>query len=105
MAIDDYFEPDIIIQRNTSTKKVSGKMLDAWATHLTVDGRIRPLTGKERLAADKVTLYATHRLYTFVADIAESDRVSDSGNIYEIKFVHNPMNFDRFLQVDLELMR
>ena len=74
-----------------------------WENHLEVPGRLRPLSGDERMSADKMTLYATHRFYTDVADIKESDRYIDpGGKVYEIKFVADPMNMGEFLQIDLE---
>lgn len=105
MAIEDYYKPGIIIERSTEVKKPGGATKPTWTTHLTVDGLIRSLSGDERLAADKMTLYSTHRLYTDQADITEADRVNDNGQIYDIKFVHDPMGFGRFMQIDLELMR
>lgn len=102
--IQKWFEPGIVIQRLTQTANDMGGFVDTWTTHLTISGRIRPLNGTEKLSADKTTLFATHKLYCNVADITERDRVSFSGKVYEIKFVSNPMNFDRFLQIDLELI-
>jgi SPP1 family predicted phage head-tail adaptor len=105
MAIEDYYKPGIIIERKTEVKKAGGAVKPTWATHLTVDGLIRPLTGDERLSADKTTLYSTHRFYTDPGDITEADRVNDNGTIYRIKFPADPMGFGRFMQVDLELMQ
>lgn len=103
--IEDYYKPGIIIERSTEIKKAGGATKPTWTTHLTVDGLIRSLTGDERLAADKMTLYSTHRFYTDPADITEADRVNDGGILYRIKFPDDPMSFGRFMQIDLELMR
>jgi SPP1 family predicted phage head-tail adaptor len=99
-----YYEPNIEIQRRTLTQNAFGEFVEVWGLHLTIDGRIRPLNGNERLSADKTTLFATHRLYCDVADITEVDRVVYQGKIYNIKFVSNVMNFNRHLQIDLEMV-
>ena len=102
--ISKYYESGIVIQRLTQVSNGMGGYTDTWSTHLTINGRIRPLNGNERLSADKTTLFATHRLYCDVIDIKESDRVLYNSKIYQVKFVSNVMNFDRHLQVDLELI-
>jgi SPP1 family predicted phage head-tail adaptor len=103
-GIEKFYKPGIVIERKTDIKKAGGAVKQEWAPHITISGQIRPLSGDERLSADKKTLFASHRLYTDPADITEADRVNDNGLIYDIKFVHDPMNFGRFLQIDLELM-
>lgn len=102
MSIETYYESGIVIQRKTSVSNGLGGMVDSWSTHLTIDGRIRPLSGNEKISADKNTLYVTHRLYCSILDITEKDRVLFNGVKYEVKFVANPMNFGRYLMVDLE---
>lgn len=97
--------PGIVVERVTQTPNGMGGWSESWQPHLTINGRIRPLSGDERLSADKVTVYATHKLYTFLYDITEKDRVVFEGQVYDVKAVINPMTLNRFLQVDLELVQ
>ena len=103
MDIRRFFTPGHKIQRYTPGTHGFGGNSGTWNDHLSPVGRLRPLAGNERMSADKMTLYATHRFYTDVADITEADRYLDpSGKVYEIKFVSDPMNMGEFLQIDLE---
>ncbi len=102
--ISKYFEP-IAIERYTTSENAFGEEVKAWTTHLTIQGKLRPLSGTERFSADKTTLYATHRLYCFPANIEVNDRVKFDSKYYNIKFVANVMNFDKLLQIDCELVR
>lgn len=102
--IEDYYDTIITIKRKTTADNGIGGKSETWNDHLTILGKIRPLNGNERFSADKVTLYATHRLYCTLADITELDRVVYNNQTYEIKYINNPMNMNRFLQVDLELV-
>ena len=103
--IDDHGK-NVVIKRNTPIRTDLGGYKDHWATHLSIRTLIRPLGGSEQMAADKVTLYATHKMYCAVADILEDDKVEDAdGNEYRIKNQINPMNFDNHMQIDLELVR
>ena len=102
--IDKYFEP-VVIERYTSTYNDFGEEVKTWTTHLTIQGRLRPLNGTERFSADKETLFATHRLYCFPADIKETDRVKYDNKYYNIKFVSDVMNFDILYHIDCELVQ
>ena len=105
-VIEHFFTEDYIVERNTPISNGMGGYKDAWATHLVIKAKIRPLTETEKYAADKLTLYATHKLYCKIIDIKEEDRVVDlDGNIYLVKGVINPMKFNNHLQVDLEYVR
>ena len=68
-----------------------------------ISARLRPLSGEEQLSADKKTLFSTHKLYCGIHDIKEADRyVSPDGEIYNIKFVKDPMSMGNHLEIDLE---
>ena len=101
--IKRFYTSGHIIERYTKTGGGFGGPEYQWSTHLTVDGRLRPLAGDKRLSADKETLYASHKFYTDVADIKDTDRYKDpEGNLYTIKFVSDPMNMGNHLEIDLE---
>lgn len=101
--IQDFYTSGHIIERYTETPGGFGGPEYTWTTHLAVDGRLRPLSGDKRLSADKETVFASHKFYTAVADIKETDRYKDpSGNIYTIKFISDPMSMGNHLEIDLE---
>ena len=103
--IESFYNQEFQVLRYTMTGSGYGGIQGAWNTHLTVRGRLRPLTADERLRADKVSLYSTHRLYASVTDITSKDRVVDVyGNNYAVKGLKNPMNMDNHLEIDLELI-
>jgi len=105
MSIEKFFTTGITVQRRTITRDAAGGTIETWADHLSISGRIRQLSGDDRLSADKDTVFATHRMYCMLADIVETDRVVFSGITYAIKFIENPMLYGRFLQIDLELVK
>jgi len=73
----------------------------------TISGRMRPLTGNEILANDKLGLKTTDRFYCDIVDIKEEDRIIDlnSGKIFEVKHPKNPMGMNHHLEVDCEFNR
>ena len=98
------YKSGIVIQRFTSVTDGMGGFTDTWATHLTISGYIRTLSGEERLSGDKQTVYATNRLYCENADITEKDQVVDDSNTYQIKFINQKLDLKstvRFLEIDL----
>jgi len=102
LAIEDYFEENVIIKRNIPTTSGMGANVDDWSTHLTIMGLIRPIRGEELEMFKRVGVDVDYRLDCGVSDILEKDRVEFEGITYEVKFVYNPMNFDRWLHIDLK---
>lgn len=122
--IDKYFEP-IQVQRFVTTTNAWGEEVKEWQDYAVIMARIRPLTGNQRLTADKHTYFASHRLYckgtvelddTFIIEsdipltgemtyaITNEDRFLYRGKNYKINFVADVMNFARLLQIDLEIV-
>ncbi len=100
--IEDYFTPGWEIQRPT-TQNIGGIAKDTYTTILTIEGRMRPLTGSEIYANEKNNYKTTHRFYCGIYDIKSNDRIYDSihGLIYEVEFIRNPMSMDNHLEVDV----
>ena len=64
-------------------------------------GRLRILSAREAKVYGKEEIESTHRFYTAVADILNTDRLVDPDSVkYQILFVDNPHNLDKFLQID-----
>lgn len=102
--IEKYFVPGIIVERYIEGTDELGNAIKTWQPHLAIDGLIDALSGDEQSRADAPAVTATHMLFCPVVDITEKDRVKYRGKVYNVKFVDNPMNYDRFLQVSLEVI-
>lgn len=101
--IERYFEPGIVVERYTEGTDELGNPTKAWSHHLDIVGRIDALLGNEQQIAGSPTVVVTHMLFCPVVDIVERDRVMYQGRTYEVKFVDNPMNYNCFLQLYLEV--
>lgn len=107
MSIDSYFKPGYSIKSVTNTPDGAGSFTKTYTEHANVSGRMRPLTGSEILANEKLGAITTHRFYCPVITVAETDRIYDENNdrIYDIKFIKNPMEMDDHLEIDCEQIR
>lgn len=86
------------------TSAFGGKPV-TWEPVLTFSALLRPLSGTETLSADKITYVLTHKLYCDVIAITNLNRYRDpQGNVYHIRFVKNPMNFNSHYEIDLEMI-
>ena len=96
----EYFEP-LTISRLTTTLGTFGNTIMTWNNLEDTEGYIRTLNGGERVSTDKVTVYSTHRLYLFITDIKEKDRIFYNNHLYDVKLIDNKREF---YQIDLELI-
>ncbi len=77
-----------------------------WGTQLTVSGKLWPLSGDERLSADKETYFSDHKFATGIAPILETDRYQDpDGNEYYIKAILPRKRADGTGHLELSLER
>lgn len=103
--IERFFESGIEVKRYTESVDELGNPTKTWADHLTISGRIDAISGDEQIVAGAPSVVATHMLFCRPVDISEKDRIVYKGQEYEVKFVDNPMNYGRFLQISLEVIR
>jgi len=109
MNIEKFYEAGIEILEPTKTQNDFGEYEVAYTVKKAIMGRIRPLSGNERYVSGARHQESTHKLYCSFDEYGEMDvdhkiRGND-GVEYDIIFIGNPMNFDRWLQVDLEVIR
>ena len=78
-----------------------GGWTEAWSDSTEFKGRLSALPISERLASDKVTVYATHRLYCNNLTITEEDRIELGARYFQIKGVRNPSNISEHLELDV----
>ena len=103
--IEKFYTTGHKIQEYTPGEEGFGGSEGTWSekSFSPISARLRPLSGDERLSADKKTLFSTHKLYCGIHDITEADRYVDpDGYIYNIIFVKDPMSMGNHLEVDLE---
>ncbi len=106
MSIESYYRTGFSVKRPVSVSDSGGSFTTTFADYAAISGRMRPLTGTEILANEKLGLKTSHRFYCAVLSAVESDRIYDSVNdkTYEIRFIKNPMEMDDHLEIDCELI-
>lgn len=103
--IEHFYKPGITVMRNSPISNGIGGWKSYYEPHLDILGLIRPLSGSEVQAADKLTLKANYRMYCGVVDIKETDKVYYNDAEYDVIFVSNPMDMGNHLQIDLLLVK
>ena len=84
-----------------STTDATGNPIDGYSTGTAISGRFRPLSGDRKLSADRQTPFADAKFYcSSTSTIAVGDQLRKSSEVYEVTWVQNPMDMDRFLQVE-----
>ena len=88
-------------QTLTETADDQGGVTTGWADGTAFRGRLSSLPIDERMSADKVTVYASHKLYCNNQTITEVQRIrnSDSTRYFQIKGVINPSNSSNHLEI------
>ncbi len=103
-TIKKYLTDNIDIYEATKTTNSYGEVVETWTKNRTVLGRIRPLSGNERLVAGAEHQISTHRLYTLDSAITENSQIRFAGKTYDVIYVSNMMNFNALWQITLQLV-
>ena len=90
-------------QSFTSSDDGMGGVIETWADGTAFKGRLSSLPVAERMSADKLTTYASHKLFCDYSSISEDDRIrnSDSTRYFEIKGIVNPSNSNHHIEITL----
>ena len=84
----------------------TGENVTSYSTGTATKGRIRPLSANEQYSRQKINDVSTHRLYCNYSTMFNSkDKIVCGTSTYEITGIINPMNFNRFLEVDLAVVQ
>lgn len=104
--IDKYYGEGFKIKRQSLQDDGGGVSVPVFTDVMDVSGRLRPLTGNEILANERIGLRTTHRFYCDVISVIPTDRIydSNSSSSYDIKFIKNPMSMNHHLEIDCELV-
>ena len=91
-------------QTLTSTDDGQGGVTEAYVDGTAFRGRLSSLPVAERMSADKLTVYASHKLFCdYASSLTEDDRIrnSDSTRYFQIKGIVNPSNSNHHLELTL----
>ena len=91
-------------QTLTETDDGQGGTTSDYADGTTFRGRLSSLPVAERMSADKLTTYASHKLFCdYASTLTEDDRIrnSDSTRYFEIKGIVSPSNMNHHLEITL----
>lgn len=76
-----------------------------WTTKITTRGYLSGMRGYERVIALQPGTVSNKRLYldydSDTSTITEKDRATVGGTTYEIEYINNPGNQDKYLEIDL----
>lgn len=102
MGIESYLVSGYEVQRVTKIDDGAGSYTEQRNKVNDTNGRMRPLSGNEILANEKLNLVTSHRFYCPIQDVTEGDYIYDTvkDKFYEVKFVKNPMEMDDHLEID-----
>lgn len=102
MGIETYWVSGFEIKRVTKVDDNAGSYTEQLSKVSDTVGRLRPLSGNEILANEKLNLITSHRFYCPVIDVNEGDYIYDTvkPRLFEVKYVRNPMDMDEHLEID-----
>jgi len=91
-----------IIQRESRTAGTYLGDTVTWATQFTLKALIQNMTSSEIIAADKLGVKATHKMFCGVVAATENDRVYVNSTYYQIVYIDNESYQDKFLCISLK---
>ena len=84
--LPDTFTPQTL----TETTDSQGGYTNAWTDGATFEGRLSKLPISERMSEDKMTVFASHKIFCDAGlGIVEEDRIKLGSRIFDVKAVHN----------------
>ncbi len=93
----------IEVQEQVETSIGGGATDITWQTKFTTQAHMKPLSGNERLYAERLDATTRNRLVMrYRPDLVESDRVVIRGRQFQIRFINNVEYRNRWLEVDLD---
>jgi SPP1 family predicted phage head-tail adaptor len=95
------FNHTLTLQTLTETDDGMGGITTAWADSGTFRARISSLSAQERLAQDKNTTFATHRIYCDNMTITTADRIKWGSYYFQITGIKNPSEMYHHLEIDV----
>jgi len=98
---DSLLNNTFTVERLSETAAGHGNFPQTYASHGTVQGRIRPASSSEKEAAAQEKRQISHVLYVAAsADVARGDRVTCGELVVRVLGVRNPSLADHHLEID-----
>lgn len=96
----------VTFQRKARTADGAGGFTEAWAAIAGAPTRcmVKPMSGGERWASQRLEATATHKLVTrYSADLNAGDRAVIRGRAYNLRLVSNVDFADRWLEITADV--
>jgi len=91
MSLTDLYIDTFTPQTVTRTADNVGGYTEAWADGTDFVGRLSILSANERMSSDKLTVFASHKIYCAPSvSLAEVDRIKHGTRYFEIKGIQLP---------------
>jgi SPP1 family predicted phage head-tail adaptor len=104
MALIDYLTQTAIFQRYDGSLDALGhrNYADAnWDNLKTVKCMVRPVSGSESVSRGKTVADNSYIVYTeYYTGLTEGDRISISGDIYNIEHIKDPNSLNDHLEIE-----
>jgi head-tail adaptor len=102
MSLTSLLVDTFTTQSRTLSDDGTGGRTESWADGVSFLGRLSSMPVNERMSADKVTVYATHKLFCEgTVSLAEVQRLKLGARYFEIRGIVNPSNISHHLEIDL----
>lgn len=102
MSFDSLLVSQFTPQVLSETPDGGGGVTSIWTNGVPFAGRLSILSASERLSSDKITVWATHKLYCDGAEVLdETKRIIFGTRTFEVKAIQNPSAISHHLELTL----
>ena len=91
----------LTLQTLTETDDGQGGVTSVWSDTGSFKARISSLSAQERMAQDKMTTFATHRVYCDNMNVTTADRIKWGSYYFKIIGIKNPSEAFHHLEIDV----
>ena len=91
----------LTLQTMTLVDDGMGGQVETWVDSGTFRARISSLSAQERMAQDKTTTFATHRVYCDNMSVTTADRIKWGSYYFKIVGIRNPSEMYHHLEIDV----
>ena len=105
--IETLFISTFSVARRTRASNGQGGWIESWPVMVSIEGRMRPASATEQVAAQQRQAKISHVLYVAgAADVLRADRVSGESRLWDVIAVREPSHAGHHLEIDcLEIQR
>ena len=92
MGIEHNYTTTYSVYRVSSSVDINNFEPESLELYSTKKGLLEPLAGNERYMSDRREAYTTHRLFTGIVSVTESDEIHIGSYVYDIDLIQNFRN-------------